>query len=115
MGFDQDVFRLLARTRGAPTRIRLLQSLTKPKNRLELANELGYDWNVIDRHVRILSKYGMIEETGAYGNVKLYQLSGRGKKLLELVGELQDAESHTDLPREPETSEAVAGDPSSRH
>lgn len=98
MGFDSDVFKLLMRTKGGPTRIRLLKSLTKSKNRLELSRELGYDWNVIDRHIRILLKYGMIEEDTIYGNVKLYQLTGAGKKLVSLVEELQEADAHSAPP-----------------
>jgi DNA-binding MarR family transcriptional regulator len=102
MGFDSDVFQLLMRARGGPTRIRLLRSLTTSKNRLELSQELGYDWNVIDRHIRILLMHGMIEETAAYGHVKLYQLTETGKKLVRLIEDLQDAEtepgpSHGDL------------------
>jgi DNA-binding MarR family transcriptional regulator len=100
MGFDSDVFQLLMRTKGGPTRIRLLKSLTTSKNRLELSRELGYDWNVIDRHIRILLKYGMIEETTAYGNVKLYQLTGTGRKLVGLIDELQDAETQSEPPTE---------------
>jgi DNA-binding MarR family transcriptional regulator len=101
MGFDSDVFQLLMRAKGGPTRIRLLRSLTTTsKNRLELSQELGYDWNVIDRHIRILLKYGMIEETTAYGNVKLYQLTGTGRKLVGLIDELQDAETQPEPPTE---------------
>ena len=93
MGFDSDVFRLLMRTRGGPTRIRLLKSLTKPRNRLELAHELGYDWNVIDRHIKILLQYGIIGESLAYGNVRLYKLTKAGETLLRLIEELQAAET----------------------
>jgi predicted transcriptional regulator len=95
MGFESDVFQLLMRTKGGPTRIRLLGSLTAPKNKLELSRELGCDWNVIDRHVKILFKYGMIETATAYGNVKLYQLTDRGKKLVHLIEELQDTEAQS--------------------
>lgn len=95
MGFESDVFQLLMRTKGGPTRIRLLRSLTTPKNKLELSRELGCDWNVIDRHVRILFKYGMIESATAYGNVKIYQLTGTGKKLLQLIEELQETETQS--------------------
>lgn len=100
MGFDSDVFQLLMRTKGGPTRIRLLKSLTTSKNRLELSRELGYDWNVIDRHIRILVKYGMIEETNAYGSVKLYKLTGTGEKLLQLIEELDAVETHRGPPVE---------------
>jgi DNA-binding transcriptional ArsR family regulator len=91
MGFSSDVFRLLMRTRGGPTRIRVLRSLIEPKNRLELARELGYDWNVIDRHIKILLEYGIIGESLAYGNVRLYKLTKTGKTLLRLIEELQAA------------------------
>ncbi|MDG6956584.1 MAG: winged helix-turn-helix transcriptional regulator [Nitrososphaerota archaeon] len=103
MGFDSDVFQLLMRTKGGPTRVRLLRSLTTSKNRLELSRELGYDWNVIDRHIKILLKHGMIEEDTAYGNVKLYQLTGAGKKLMSLIEELQGADAHSVPPTEGKT------------
>jgi len=90
-GFDSDVFRLLTKAKGGPTRVSLLRSLTEPKNRLELAGELGFDWNVIDRHIKILLDYGIVGESAAYGNVKLYQLTKTGETLLRLVEELHAA------------------------
>jgi DNA-binding transcriptional ArsR family regulator len=92
MGFDSDVFKLLVRTRGAQTRVRLLQALSRPKNRRELAHELGYDWNVIDRHIKILLEYGIISESSACGNVRLYQLTNQGQTLLRLIEDLHAAE-----------------------
>jgi hypothetical protein len=85
LGFEQDVFRLFTSTRGAGTRVALLTALSVPKDRLQLANELGTDWNVVDRHVRLLAQHGLIAEKRAYGRVKFYQTTESGKNLLELL------------------------------
>ena len=44
LGFDQDVFKLFVKMRGATTRLKLLQSLSTPKDRAQLAQDLGMDW-----------------------------------------------------------------------
>jgi predicted ArsR family transcriptional regulator len=85
MGFEQDVFRLLTSTRGAGTRVALLEAMSVPKDRLQLANELGTDWNVVDRHVKILMQHGLIAEDRAYGRVKFYRMTDSGKTLLDLL------------------------------
>lgn len=90
-GFGPDVFRLLVRTRGSETRVRLLESLSIPKTRLQLANELGHDWNVVDRNIKTLLKYGVVRESSAYGNVRLYELTETGKTVLKLIEELRGA------------------------
>jgi predicted transcriptional regulator len=56
---------------------------------LQLASEIGHDWNVVDRNIKTLLKYGIVRESLAYGNVRLYELTETGKTILKLVQELR--------------------------
>ncbi len=94
LGFDSDVFTLFVRMKGAKTRIRLLDALTVPKDRLQLADELGLDWKSVDRHVAVMKKYGFVDDSVAYGRVKLYQLTPTGVSLLRLLEELSGEEGN---------------------
>jgi hypothetical protein len=88
LGFDSDVFGLFVKMKGAKTRIRLLDALSAPKDRLQLAQELGLDWKAVDRHIEILDKYGFVHEKVAYGKVRMFELTATGKLLLQLLEEL---------------------------
>lgn len=90
MGFERDVFKLFLQMKGSKTRMAVLKSLTFPKDRLQLARELDCDWNVADRHIRVLFELGLVREERAYGNVKFYQISANGKNLLELMERFQE-------------------------
>ena len=90
--FDYDTFRLLVRMRGGGVRVNLLRSLGEQKNKLQLAKELDMDWKAVDRNIRILLKYGLIMETESVGKVKFYSLTPDGKKVLELLEELNSVE-----------------------
>jgi predicted transcriptional regulator len=90
LGFDQDVFRLFVKMRGASTRLRLLQGLSNPKDRAQLSEDLGIDWKAVDRHVRILEKYGFVEEKSTEGTAKFYQLTPSGDILLKLIEEKEE-------------------------
>jgi DNA-binding MarR family transcriptional regulator len=92
LGFDSDVFTLFVRMKGAKTRIRLLDALSVPKDRLQLAEELGLDWKSVDRHVAVMKKYGFLDDKLAYGRVKMYQLTPVGLSLLKLLQELSKEE-----------------------
>jgi len=92
LGFDSDVFTLFVRMKGAKTRMRLLDALNVPKDRLQLAGELGLDWKSVDRHVAVMKKYGFVSDKVAYGRVKLYQLTPMGVSLLNLMQELSKEE-----------------------
>jgi len=85
LGLQYDSFRLFARMRGGPTRVRLLRSLEMPKDRLQLAKDLGLDWKTVDAHVRKLLKEGAVQERMAYGNVKVYELTSTGALILRLM------------------------------
>jgi predicted transcriptional regulator len=89
MGFGSDVFELFMKMKGGTTRIKVLNTLATPKDRLQLAEELGVDWKTVDRHVQILHKYGFVTEQAAYGTVRLYQVIPMGRMLLNLFDDLE--------------------------
>jgi hypothetical protein len=93
LGFDSEVFELFVRMRGGKTRVKLLNSLLIPKDRFQLAQELGLDWKAVDRHVVMLNKYGFVHEQTAYGRVRIYELTAVGKLLLQLLQNLDHEES----------------------
>ena len=93
LGFDSEVFELFVRMRGGKTRVKLLNSLLIPKDRFQLAQELGLDWKAVDRHVVMLNKYGFVHEQAAYGRVRIYELTAVGKLLLQLLQNLDKEES----------------------
>ena len=76
LGFDSEVFELFVRMRGGKTRVKLLNSLLIPKDRFQLAQELGLDWKGVDRHVVMLNKYGFVHEQAAYGRVEDLRADG---------------------------------------
>ncbi len=89
MGFGSDVFELFMKMKGGATRIRLLNTLSTPKDRLQLAEELGVDWKTVDRHMQTLNKYGFVREQSAYGTVRLYEVTPMGRMLLNLFDDLE--------------------------
>jgi hypothetical protein len=89
MGFGSDVFELFMKMKGGATRIRVLNKLNTPKDRLQLAEELGVDWKTVDRHVQILNRYGFVREQAAYGTVRLYEVTPMGRMLLNLFEDLE--------------------------
>lgn len=92
--FDYSVFKLLVKMRGSTTRMRILQTLERPMNRQQLANELGLDWKAVDRHIELLLNYGLIKETGeGNGRVKHYILTDDGRHVLELLEKLSQLSS----------------------
>jgi predicted transcriptional regulator len=86
--FSYDTFRLLVRMRGAQTRMKLMQSLDEPKNKLQLANALGLDWKAIDKHVQMLERNGIIYPAMTAGTATFYELTEKGTRLLKLLEEL---------------------------
>ncbi len=91
LGFESDVFELFMKMKGGATRIRLLDALEAPKDRLQIAQQLGVDWKTVDRHVQVLSKYGFVHEQAAYGTLRVYEVTPLGKMLLKLFDELDEA------------------------
>ena len=87
LGFDSEMFDLFVRMKGARTRSDLLYALSNPKDRLQLAQELGLDWSAVDYHVVLLNKHGLVKEDFAFGRVRMYRLTNLGESLLRLLGE----------------------------
>jgi len=106
MGFGSDVFELFMKMKGGATRIKVLNTLTTPKDRLQLAEELGVDWKTVDRHVQILNKYGFVREQAAYGTVRLYEVTPMGKMLLNLFEDLDRTDGPTEQAHAPPRSHA---------
>lgn len=92
MGFGSDVFELFMKMKGGATRIKVLNTLSTPKDRLQLAEELGVDWKTVDRHVQILNKYGFVKEQASFGTVRLYEVTPTGKMLLNLFHDLEGSD-----------------------
>lgn len=84
-GFDYDLFLIMVKKKGSQTRIKILATLTYPKNRKQIAEDLGMDWKAIDRHVSILLKHQLINEMTNVGNATFYIRNDRGHKLLKTL------------------------------
>lgn len=92
-GYDYDMFRLVARMRGSATRISLLNAVTdRPKNKLQLAKELGVDWKTIDNHVEMLLKNGLLEEKMSIGTSRYFGATKDTSKVLSLLSEASSSE-----------------------
>jgi DNA-binding transcriptional ArsR family regulator len=87
VGFDSGTFELFIKMKGAKTRSSILDALSLPKDRMQLAHELGLDWKAVDYHIVRLNKYGLVHEDRAFGKVKLYRLTTLGEILLRLLKE----------------------------
>lgn len=94
-GYDYDVFRVVARMRGSPTRIKLLNLLGLPKNKMQLAKELEMDWKTVDKHLGTLQKHNLVEEMALVGNSKYYIISEHGKKVLALLSNNNEANTNS--------------------
>lgn len=108
LGFDADVFGLFVKMKGGKTRIKLLDALSLPKDRLQLAQELGMDWKGVDRHLELLKKYGFVQDKVAYGKVRMYELTAVGASLLKLFQELSREEQRDASPSVSRLEDAAA-------
>jgi len=87
------VFDLLVKMKGGLTRTMLLKSLAEPKNRLQLSHEVGIDWKAVDAHMAKLLYYGLAEEIMSVGTCKVYSITQKGRRALELVEKWQQPDS----------------------
>lgn len=87
LGFDSGTFDLFMKMKGARTRLSLLDALSIPKDRLQLARELGLDWKAVDYHIALLNRYGLVHEDRAFGKVRIFRLTSLGETLLRLLKE----------------------------
>lgn len=86
-GYDYDTFRLVAKMRGSSTRVKLLNLIDSPKNKLQLAKELQVDWKTIDNHIATLAKNKLVEEKVIVGAARYYVITENGRKILSLLTE----------------------------
>ncbi len=86
--FSYDTFRLLVKMRGARTRLKLMHSLDSPRNKLQLATSLGIDWKAVDKHVHVLEKNGLIHATSTSGTATFYEVTEKGKDLIQVLEQL---------------------------
>lgn len=84
-GYDYDTFKLLSKMRGSETKVQILQRLSVPKTRLQLAKELDMDWKTIDGHVNMLINNSFVKEFVHVGTYKYLIISEKGKEVLELL------------------------------
>ncbi|MCL9816201.1 winged helix-turn-helix domain-containing protein [Natronocalculus amylovorans] len=65
---------LLASSRGAKTRVRLLRALEhRPQNANQLSNALEMDYSTIRHHLKILVENNILQSAGnGYGEVYLF-------------------------------------------
>ncbi len=89
------VFELLACMKGSGTRRRLLKSLAQPKNKLQLARELGIDWKAVDGHMRKLANYDLVCEAAVVGTCRLYSITQKGRCALRLLDEIPESNECT--------------------
>ena len=87
LGFNHDVFEMFMRMRGAGTRLDLMEVLSRPMDRLQLARELSIDWKAVDHHVVLLNRYGLVREDHIVGRVRMYRRTTLGESLLRLLKE----------------------------
>jgi predicted transcriptional regulator len=87
------VFELLVRMKGGKTRMTLLRSLLEPRNKLQLSHELGIDWKAVDSHMAKLLQYGLAAEVMAVGTCRVYAITQKGRRALELVEKWQEPDS----------------------
>ncbi|MDE1841898.1 MAG: hypothetical protein KGI09_08465 [Thaumarchaeota archaeon] len=88
-GYGYDIFKILAKMRGSHTRIKIMQSLSIPKNKHQLAEELNFDWKSIDGHIKVLLKHELIQETSVSGTARFFTITNKGLEILQLLNEPQ--------------------------
>ncbi len=79
------VFELLVKMRGGPTRVRMLELLATPKNKLQVSNEIGIDWKAVDRHIDKMLYHGLVKQVSTAGTCTTYVVTEKGRCALSLV------------------------------
>lgn len=87
------VFELLVKMKGGRTRTMLLRSLLEPRNKLQLSHELGIDWKAVDGHMAKLLQYSLVTEVVTVGTCRVYAITQKGKRALELADKWQEPDS----------------------
>ena len=86
------VFELLVKMKGGRTRETLLRLLSEPRNKLQLAQELDIDWKAVDGHISKLLNFNLVQEVALVGTCKVYSITQKGKRALELLDQMPGSE-----------------------
>jgi hypothetical protein len=92
-GLSCGVFELLVKMKGGRNRTMLLRSVIEPKNKLQLSHELGIDWKAVDGHMTKLLEHSLVGEVAAVGTCRIYAITQKGRRALELAESEQAPES----------------------
>jgi DNA-binding HxlR family transcriptional regulator len=87
-GFEGDVYKLMVKMRGSGSRLSLLRNLEKPSHRFELAEVTGLDWKEVDRQLKVLKNFGLVQVLAESGTVKIYEMTEQGRVLIKLIDDL---------------------------
>jgi DNA-binding transcriptional ArsR family regulator len=90
------LWQLLASSRGADTRVRLLQAIEeRPRNPNQLAEALGMDYTTITHHLRVLEENNVVTASSDdYGAV--YLLTDQVRAHWDTVEEILETVSEED-------------------
>jgi hypothetical protein len=84
-GFDDLVINMMAESRGAISRSRILEVLRSPSHRGHVSNVTGIDWREVDRQMRVMEDISLVELRGKQGHRDLFGLTGKGSIALNLL------------------------------
>jgi predicted ArsR family transcriptional regulator len=83
------VYELLVQMRGGPTRTKILSLLVEPRNKLQVATELGIDWKAVDRHIDRMLALNLVQIAAVAGTCTVYVATEKGKRALALALDCQ--------------------------
>lgn len=58
-----------------------------------MSHELGIDWKAVDYHMTKLLEYSLLGEVVAAGTCRIYAITQKGRRALELAESEQEPES----------------------
>lgn len=73
------------RKRGGINRLSILDSLSTPRLRNQIARMTKIDWKEVDRNLRVLSSINLVRVQYSSGSFSVYELTGRGREVLRIV------------------------------
>jgi predicted transcriptional regulator len=82
---ETEVLLLLHISRGAKSRRTILKKLLlKPKNCNQIANEIGFEWWTVQKHLQRLMKENLVKNID-FGRIKFYRITRKGENALKKV------------------------------
>ena len=77
--------------KGGVRRLTILETLSVPRQRSEVARITNTDWKEVDRNFRILESANLIKTTVSKTPFPLYDLTDEGKDLLETISNVVES------------------------